>query len=148
MMGKSQENYSALVIDLVSSLPSVVKLCVMVSADKTEIIERQCNLRVADILRSEWYLVVHYLTGFYNLLAPTEFTETAHARLVCLTCAFPCLGTVEVFCPWLHLSDSFFFFRESSIIRKRMSFFSGLIFGNRNSNTIYSLRIFSQVRLA
>lgn len=83
-----------------------VSFTVTVPAQQLEIVPRKAHGRVADVLRRQLPLVVHDFTRRAQSALHTPFTQTAHARSVCIPRVLPRFRLVECFCKIFHISKT------------------------------------------
>ena len=68
---------------------SRVPLPVTFAAKADEVRHVQADLRVVDVVRAYVCLVVYDLPRLQYAFTPTDFTQAAHAFLVCFPCSLP-----------------------------------------------------------
>ena len=65
------------------------------AANTLEIVERQRDGRVVDVVRSQGYLVVYYLSRLEQTFAQTDLAQVPLRLGIGFACTLPCLAVVE-----------------------------------------------------
>ena len=73
------------------SLSAAVSFCMAISAHKLKVLKAKRDAWVVDVLRGQWDLVVNDFPRLYQ--AP--FAHPSGLLSVCVSCVFPCAGSIE-----------------------------------------------------